>query len=143
MPDYDRTARNVAYGLIHRPCQVIRWVGEQLTNQALPIGQFLANSADELDAIAGAQLNPYVPYPPPLPMPGMVGPPPPPAGKNYCSWNYTASPAIPGYVYAWITEVYGGVGPGSCLQPPGAQTGPGWGPGYWQFVGFQTPPPVL
>jgi|SRR5208283_922853 len=81
MPDWGQFVRNLAYGAVHRPAQVVRWVGEQLTNEAAPIGAAYVELANQLDAQAYEQLQPYVPPLPPLtwvPPPVLVIPPPPP-----------------------------------------------------------------
>jgi len=68
---WNQTARNLAYGAIHRPAQVLRWVGGLLNNEAAPVGSGMIEAADQADAFAYEAFQPYVPQPP-----GLVNPPP-------------------------------------------------------------------
>lgn len=138
MPDWGQLARNLAYGAIHRPAQFVRWFGNQFEGYAAPLGQELVGLANEVEFEAGQQLQPFVP-----PMPQVSLPPPPPPSPHrlpYCHpWTFHPSPGpTHGYggIYIWVSDA--GI---SCETPPGVQTGPGWGPGFWEPV-YVPPPPI-
>ncbi len=153
MIDWHQFSRNVLYGVIHRPAQVVRWLGHRFQNEAAPLGAALVEAANEVDGMAYQQLQPYVPTSPGLVAPPPPPPPPPPpTGPIYClPWVYTPKPAlteeqqIEGYSYGpwiqnWFTEVPdGSIQP--CTPPPGAYNpaSGGWGPGYWLL---QWTPPI-
>ena len=84
--DYDQLARNVLYGLVHRPAQLLRWIGGRYSNQAAPVGAAIQQAASQIDSAAFSALGPYLP---PSPPPNGLGtappaiPPPPPTGPIY------------------------------------------------------------
>src|SRR5208282_5932383 len=76
------------------PAQVLRWVGGQLRNEALPIGEAMQRAANQLDVDAFNSLHPYVPPLLPLPMvPGGLSMVPPGQGTG-CD-HYTSPPQEP------------------------------------------------
>ena len=136
MPDWDQAARNLMYGAVHRPAQVLRWMGHRflMAPPATPLGQDLVDAADELDQIAYEQLQPFVP-----PLPGLTIPPPPsppPSPRATPCDHYTPQPPYDWEhpqdigTWTWVAVDY---------QCP---NGAGWGPGSWQWY-LSIPSPGL
>ena len=111
MIDIDQLARNFAFGAVHRPAQVLRWMGGLFQNEAAPVGAAMIEAANALDYEAYEQLQPYV-----EPLPTVTfAPPPPPVTvtgpkklHELPKWVYTPAPSLTwaqqttGYYYAWI-----------------------------------------
>ncbi len=80
--DWDQFVRNLLYGAVHRPAQVLAWLGGLYSGEADPVGAALKQMASEIDSAAFLSLRPYVA---PTQGPGMgagglsVSPPPAPA----------------------------------------------------------------
>ena len=71
-PDWNQAVRNVLYGAVHRPAQVLEWVGGLIQGPAEEIGQALVSVARRMDNDAAETLSPYVP---PLPVVTIPAPP--------------------------------------------------------------------
>lgn len=77
--DWNQFLRNLAYGAVHRPAQLVRWYGNLLARAEVvgELGQSLARGATEIEQAAFSQLRPSIP--PPV---GVNAPPPPPGGYS-------------------------------------------------------------
>lgn len=85
MVDLDQTTRNVLFGLVHRPAQVLKWIGGKFSNEAGPLGTAIEGAASQIDSAAFLALQPSVATSPPLIGlgTGPTAPPPPPPGPLY------------------------------------------------------------
>jgi len=71
--DYGQMLRNLGYGAIHRPAQLVQWLAAKLDTPTLePLLAPIRTAAADIDQEAAEQLQPYVPSPPAL----QWGPPP-------------------------------------------------------------------
>ena len=82
MTDWDQFARNLLYGAVHRPAQVLGWVSHRFVGEAAPIGQALMAGVSQIDAEAFNALSPTLMTTPPVQSgPGGSTGPPPPSGQ--------------------------------------------------------------